>query len=259
MKNKDIANSIEAIAPLHLQESYDNCGFQVGNPEEECSGVLICVDATEEIIQEAIDKACNLVVTHHPLLFHAVKQVLDRNRMDRVLFKVIKNNITIYSCHTAIDFAPALGVSMTDAEILGLTDIQPLVKMADKTGPVAGELKQRMSVKQAIEHIKKSLDCSAARLSRYDEKAVVKKIAIGGGACGDFIVDAIKAGADIFVTSDCKHNDFIDHQKDIILMDLGHFDTEKCTKLIFYKIITEKFPNFAVYKSEIEQNPIIYC
>ena len=61
------------------------------------------------------------------------------------------------------------------------------------------------------------------------------------------------------MTSDCKHNDFIDHQKDIILMDLGHFDTEKCTKLIFYKIITEKFPNFAVYKSEIEQNPIIYC
>lgn len=259
MKNKDIANTIEVIAPVHLQESYDNCGFQVGNPEEECTGVLICVDATEEIIQEAIDKKCNLVVTHHPLLFRAVKQVLDRNRMDRVLNLAIKNDISIYSCHTAIDFAPTNGVSMTDAELLGLSNICPLVKMPDKMGPVIGELNERMDIKQAIDHIKSALDCSAARLSRYDDKATIKRVAIGGGACGDFIPDAIRAGADIFVTSDCKHNDFLDHQKDIILMDLGHFDTEKCTKLIFYKIITEKFPNFAVYKSEIEQNPIIYC
>ena len=259
MKNKEIANCIEAIAPLHLQESYDNCGFQTGDYNGECSGVLICVDATEEILDEAIAQKCNLVVTHHPLLFHAVKQVLDRNRMDRVLKKAIKNDITIYSCHTSIDFAPTLGVSMVDAELLGLTDIAPLAAKPGTMGPVIGTLKKALPITEAISYIKTTLGSVAARLSIYDENKIINKIAVGGGACSDYIPDAINAGADIFITSDCKHNDFLDHRKDIVLMDLGHFDTEKCTKQIFYNIITEKFPNFAVYKSEIEKNPIIYC
>ena len=259
MTHKDIANTIEKKAPLYLQESYDNCGFQVGNPDDKCSGVIICVDATEDIIDEAVEKGCNLVVTHHPLLFHAQKQILARHRMDYVLRKAIKADITIYSCHTAIDNAPILGVSIIDAQMLRLKNIQPIAASGEKIGPVVGELPFEMASTEAIKYVKDTFSCTAARVSYHSAERSIKKIAIGGGACGDFIIDAIAYGADMFVTSDCKHNFFLDYQKDIILMDLGHFDTEKCTKEIFYNIITEKFPNFAVYKSQREKNPIIYC
>lgn len=259
MTHKDIANTIEKKAPLYLQESYDNCGFQVGNPDDKCLGVIICVDATEDILDEAVEKGCNLVVTHHPLLFHAQKQILARHRMDYVLRKAIKADITIYSCHTAIDNAPTLGVSIIDAQMLKLNNIQPIAASGEKIGPVVGELPFEMASTEAIKYVKDTFSCTAARVSYHSAERSIKKIAIGGGACGDFIIDAIANGADMFVTSDCKHNLFLDYQKDIILMDLGHFDTEKCTKEIFYNIITEKFPNFAVYKSQREKNPIIYC
>ena len=259
MKHRDIANIIEEIAPLRLQEGYDNCGFQVGDPDDECSGILICVDATEDILDEAIQKGCNLIVTHHPLLFHATKQILVRHRMDMVLRKALKHDISIYSCHTAIDNAPIMGVSMTDAQMLGLTDIVAIAPHGDAVGPVVGNLPTSMKVTDAISYVKNIFNSTTARVSRFDDYTTVSRIAIGGGACHEFLPDAIAAGAQMFVTSDCKHNDFLDYQNSIILMDLGHFDTEKCTKHIFYNIITEKIPNFAVYKSEIEKNPIIYC
>ena len=126
MKISEIIAAIETVAPLRLQESYDNSGLQTGHPDHEATGAVLCVDATEEILLEAERKGCNLVISHHPLLFHGVKCVSGRNRPERVLEMAIRMGITIYSSHTAMDSSPA-GISRRMAAMLGLRDVEVLV------------------------------------------------------------------------------------------------------------------------------------
>lgn len=258
-KISDITAYVETFAPLNLQEGFDNSGRQVGLFDIPCTGVLICVDVTEEIVDEAERLGCNLVISHHPLLFHATKKVLDRNRIDRVIRKAIKKDITLYCNHTSLDNAPDVGVSLVDAQMLGLHDIHSLIVRDGISGPVIGTLEKPMTALEFIAHVKHTFSCDSVRASRFDDNSQISKVALCGGAGAEFITDAIAAGAQAYLTSDSRHNYFLDYTDDIMLFDIGHFDSEKCTKEIFYKIITEKFPNFAVYKSEIEKNPIIYC
>ena len=252
---------LEAFAPPALQESYDNTGFQVGDPMAEATGVLICVDATEEILDEAAERGCNLVVTHHPLLFRAVKQVLGRNRPERVLAKAIRLGITIYSCHTSVDSTPG-GVSWRMAEALGLKDVELLAPASAGSEAglgVVGNLPEALSPLEFASAVKKAFGSEMIRMSRPPAAIrEISRVALCGGAGSEFLPEAIGHGAQVLVTADCKHNTFLDYASDIILMDAGHFETELCTKKIFFDILTEKFPNFAVYYSDIEQNPIIY-
>ncbi len=260
MKVRDIIAAIEAYAPPALQEGYDNTGYQVGDPESEATGALLCVDVTDDIIDEAKSKGANLIISHHPLLFRGVKCVIGRNRPERALAKAIREGITIYSSHTAMDSAVG-GVSWRMAQRLGLTGTTLLVPShpgADTGLGVTGELPRPLTPTEFASMVKSTFGCGAVRMSRPAPQLVVKKVALCGGAAAEFLPEAIAAGAQAYVTADCKLNQFLDYAPDILLVDAGHFETEECTKEIFFDILTEKFPNFAVSYSDIEKNPIIY-
>jgi dinuclear metal center YbgI/SA1388 family protein len=124
-KIKEIAAALEIFAPLPLQEGYDNAGLQIGVTEAEVTGVLLCLDVTEEVVDEAIASECNLIVSHHPLIFHGLKKITGRNYVERCILKALGNNIAIYSAHTNLDNAPG-GVNFKIAEKLGLKNVRIL-------------------------------------------------------------------------------------------------------------------------------------
>lgn len=253
--NRQIIEAIEEYAPLSLQESWDNSGWQVGNPDAECRGALLCVDLTPQILAEASERGCDLVITHHPLIFRGIKSLVGRDRVTECITEAVRRGISVYSSHTSTDCAPA-GVSIEMARMLGLTDVNPL----DASGLGAvGNLPEPMLWASFADKVKETFGCAMLRLSRPSaQDSVVSRVALCGGAGGDFIGDAIAAGAQVYVTADCKHNMFLDRRDEILLIDAGHFETEQCTKALFHRVISEKFPNFAVWKSEAEENPVLY-
>lgn len=258
---KDIVNTLEAHFPLRWQESFDNSGMQVGEINRPCSGALICVDATPEIVIEAFEHNCNLIITHHPLIFHPLKNLTGYDRVKRTVVKAIRHDISIYSCHTPVDNAPVEGVSWQLAAKLGLTNIDQL----EKKGPdgigcgVIGDLPELLSAKALVEKIKQAFETPVARCSDPElAPSAIGRVAICGGAGSFLLDDACHAGAGAFITSDNKHNHFLDRNHELLLVDIGHFESEKITKQIFYQIIREKFANFALYYSNVENNPINY-
>ena len=259
--NSQIAAEIERYAPLTLQEQWDNSGWQMGHPDAVCSGVLICVDASEAVVDEAVSLGANLIVTHHPLIFHPLASILpEQGRVTATVEKALKAGISIYSAHTSADNA-ARGVSWQIATDLGLANIRPLLPGTDPgTGTAAiGNLPMPMSPTEFAAMVKSSIGAETARCScPATAPAHISRVALCGGSGAEFIPDAIKAGAQAFVTSDSRHNQFIDHANRIFLVDIGHYESEKCTKRIFYHILTQNFPNFAVHISQSETNPIVY-
>ncbi len=262
MTANDIISAIEAYAPPYLQESYDNTGLQVGDPEGPVGGVLVCMDVTEAILDEALERGCNMVVSHHPLLFHGVKCVAGRNRPERVLAKACAMGITVYSTHTAMDSAPG-GVSWRMARMMGLEDVHTLVPQPAHPGAglgVVGNLPdgEALTPEEFARRVKAVFGTPTLRLSHWPEGLRISRVALCGGSAAEFLPEAIAAGAQAYVTADAKLNQFLDHVHRILLVDAGHFETEVCTKEIICEILSEKFPNFAVCKSEKETNPIIY-
>lgn len=258
---KDVVKVIEDAFPPRYQEDYDNTGLQVGSMIRPCTGVLFCVDVTPEIIAEAEHKGCNLIVSHHPLIFNPLKRIATNGRVDMSIYKAIKNDVAIYSCHTSVDNAPVKGVSWKMAEMLGLTDVSPLETRGDEGigSGVIGTLPEPRTYRELVDKVKTTFGSPVARCSSLTpERGKVSRVALCGGAGGFLIPAAIECGAQAFIASDCKHNNFLDYAQSIFLIDIGHFESEECTKQIFYQIIREKIPNFALYYSELEKNPIIY-
>ena len=130
MKVKEITDAIEAVAPLYLQESWDNSGMQVGDLDSEVTGVLLCTDVREEIVDEAIERGANMIISHHPLLFRGLKKIVGRSYQERIVAKAIKNDITIYCAHTNMDCAVG-GVNFKMAEKLGMTGVRVLDPQRD--------------------------------------------------------------------------------------------------------------------------------
>lgn len=255
MTNREIISAVEAVCPPECQESWDNSGWQVGDPDGDCTGVLLCVDVTEAILDEACRRGCNLVVAHHPLLFRATRQLLGRNRVERCVAKAFREGISVYSAHTSCDCA-VRGVSAVMADMLKLTDVTPLTP--DGLG-VVGQLPLPTQWQVFLDIVKYTFGVETLRHSRPLQSCMfISRVALCGGAGGDLLADAADAGAQVLVTADCKHNLFLDDTDRIMLVDAGHFETEQCTKDIFYRAITEKFPNFAVWKSNDEVNPVQY-
>jgi len=189
-----------------------------------------------------------------------VKCVIGRDRPERVLAKAIRNDITVYSSHTAMDSAVG-GVSWRMAGKLGLTDTEVLVPSSPGAATglgIVGNLEAPLSPLQLAERVKQAFSSQVLRISRPAGQLEITRVALCGGSAGEFIPQAIASGAQAYITADCKHNQFLDQTDRIMLMDAGHFETEACTKEIFFDILTEKFPNFAVCYSDTEKNPIIY-
>ena len=359
MLNAAIISAIEDFAPPSFQESWDNTGIQVGSLRAECTGVLLCVDVTPDIVDEAKSRGCNLIISHHPLLFHGLKRISGNTPVEEAVIRAIAAGITIYSCHTSVDSTPG-GVSYRMAQMLGaspvrvlspltgrLTRISAIVtpesadtalttfneiapkvqcfrstterynaaiasddpfasadissvpcvrieatvdtavakRLADALGqtisygllavvtqPMAdtdpsvglGILAtfnddEKISPLQLIERVKKTFNSPVARCSTIpDEDIVIRRVAMCGGSGSEFISAAIRGGAQAFITSDTRYHDFVNFGNNILIIDIGHFESEYCTKEIYYNVICKKFPNLACYYSQIEENPIKY-
>lgn len=256
----DIINALESKVPPVWQESYDNTGVQILDGDSECTGALLCVDLTRDILDEAVTRNCNLVITHHPLLFRPRKSFQGRDRVESLTVEAIRRGINIYSCHTSVDNAPLIGVSWVMARRLGLQDIHCLTTGDDNTpgSGAIGTLRETLPLGTLVERVKQAFGSPVVRSSSANLDAPVRRVALCGGAGAEFITDAIDRHADVYINSDSKLNYFLDYADRIILLDIGHYEAEECTKEIFYDIITEKFPNFALYKSTSESNPVHY-
>jgi dinuclear metal center YbgI/SA1388 family protein len=363
MKIKELTDYLEKLAPLSYQEDYDNCGLIIGDAETEITNVLVSLDVTLEVLEEAVSKKCNLVIAHHPLIFRGLKKLTGGNYIEKAVVFAIKNDIALYAIHTNLDNVMN-GVNFKIAEKLGLQNVQVLRPKANTLmkltvfGPVentaalqnalyaagAGEignyancsfktsgtgsfkpnaaavpfigqsgqyeeveenrlevvfpaylkskvldalrknhvyeeiayylqnienenqdvgsgaigiLTEELSEKDFLAYLKEKMDLNVIRYTSSGNKKI-KKVAVCGGVGSFLLSDAKRVGADAFVTADYKYHEFFDAENQIIIADIGHFESEVYTKDLIVEIISKKFTNFASYLSEIDTNPIKY-
>ena len=250
VKIKEIIAALERIAPLPLQESYDNAGLQCGLTETEASGALLCLDVTEAVLQEAVDLGCNLVVSHHPLLFHGLKQVSDATLVERCLRMALQNDICLYAAHTNLDNAED-GVNYKIAEKLGLIDVQPL-----SPSGILGYLPEGEDSLAFLQRVKQAFHVEALQHNQLLERPV-QSVAICGGA-GDFMLQAaIEAEADAFLTGEMHYHTWFGHEQEIQIAVLGHYESEQFTREIFRSVIEQTAPLLPVYDTTVCTNPIL--
>lgn len=363
MKISEIASALESIAPLSLQEDYDNAGLLIGNPDVECIGILVSLDVTEAVIDEAVKTNCNLVVAHHPIIFRGIKKLNGKNYVERTVISAIKNNIAVYAIHTNLDnvlhgvnrmiaeklglqncstlspkkatlqklttFAPVenadavrnslfeagaggigkYGECSFNVEGLGtftategshpfigkigekhqekeirievvfptflqgkiiqsLKSVHPYEEVAyyihslenvqDDTGSgLVGDLADNITETQLFNGLRTSFHLSMIKHTPFLNKPV-KKIAVCGGAGIFLLNNAIAAGAQVYITSDIKYHEFFDAEGKILLVDIGHYESEQFTIELLIELLQQKFPNFAILKTEIDSNPVNY-
>ena len=260
MTVKDILDCITEIAPLHWQESYDNAGLQVGDLNAEARKALICLDITEEIVDEAIAKNCNLIISHHPLIFRGLKHLTPETYIERAVMKAVKHDITMISMHTNLDNS-YLGVSRVLAEKLGLKNLhilQPLTSEPDLCGAgMVGEFEIAMEEIDFLSLVADIIGAPCLRHSALTGKKI-QKVALCGGSGVPFMADAMRCGADAYLTADIKYHDFFVPEGNILLVDGGHFETEQFTKELLCKLIRKKFPTFAAEIAETKTNSVHY-
>ena len=269
-------SALERFAPLPLQESWDNAGLQVGLTETEVSGALLCLDVNEKIIDEAIAKGCNLVVSHHPLLFRGLKTISDLTDVQRTVRKAIQSNVAVISMHTNMDNAQG-GVNYRIAQKLGLQEVRFLASTGSATavgehvsgqgtvagqGAVAGqgtvaELVEAMDSQTFIQKVKQTFAVECAMCNELLHRPI-KKVAICGGA-GDFLLDeAVKAGADAFITGEMHYHQYFGYEQQIQICVIGHYQSEQFTAELFRDIIERECPGVQTYIAETNTNPIRY-
>jgi dinuclear metal center YbgI/SA1388 family protein len=239
-----------------LQESWDNAGLQLGLTEAEVSGALLCLDVNEAIIDEAIRKGCNLIVSHHPLLFRGLKQISGADYVQRCVIKAIKHDIVIISMHTNMDNAYD-GVNFKIAERLGATVLSDSVAETEKIPLVIAELPHPMDARAFIELVKRQFGVQCAQCNALLERPI-RKVAICGGA-GDFLLpDAIGQGADAFITGEMHYHQYFGTEQQIQICVIGHYQSEQFTSEIFRDIIQKECPGVKTCIAETNTNPIVY-
>jgi dinuclear metal center YbgI/SA1388 family protein len=363
MKIDELIKVLELHAPLALQEDYDNAGLIVGDRNSIVKKALICLDITDETLDEAINANCDLIISHHPIIFKGLKKINGKNLVERVVIKAIQNNISIYAIHTNLDnvlegvngiIAKKIGLSNTQVlqrksdllrklvtfcpvdKALNVRDalfragagsignydscsfnvngygtfranedanpyvgekkklhteneerievIYPLYKEANVLNSllqahpyeevaydiyplrnelkgigsgIIGELETEQTEDHFLSELKSIFNVLNIRHTEFLNKKI-KKVAICGGS-GSFLIQRAKnAGADVFVTGDIKYHDFFEADKKILLVDIGHYESEQFTKELIYSILIKKIPTFALRISERERNPVRY-
>jgi len=363
MTVKDITKTLETLAPLAHAEDFDNVGLLIGDPNMTVTGLLVTLDTLENVVDEAIAKKCNLIVSFHPIIFKGLKKITGSTYVERVVLKAIRHGIAIYSMHTALDNSK-IGVNAKICEVLGIKNPEILIpkkgtikklvtyapvadadkvkaalfeagagdignysdcsysmegvgsfKAGNLANPTKGEIGQLHFEKEAqinviftfekeknilqalfkahpyeevayevvtlentnqdigmgmvgtlqtemdesdfLLHVKTKMNASVVRHSQLLNKKV-KKVAVLGGS-GAFAISAARgADADVFITSDVKYHQFYEAENQLVIADIGHFETEQFTKDLLVDHLTKKIPNFAVSLSESITNPIKY-
>jgi len=363
MKIKEITSYLESIAPLAYQETYDNSGLIVGNPNDEVTKALISLDCTEEIVDEAIAKGCDIIISHHPIVFKGLKKFNNKNYVERTVIKAIKHNIALYAIHTNLDnvlggvsskiadklelvnhailspksgllkklvvyvprahveevrqalfdagagsigdydqcsyntagygtFRPLAGANPAIGEIgtqerveetkievifpqqlerqvlVSMLAAHPYEEVAYHTIAVdnklhyvgsgaIGNLEEAMEAHDFLTYLKEKLNLNVIRHTKLSDKKI-QRVAVCGGAGGFLLNEAKRSGADIFITADYKYHEFFDAENDIVIADIGHYESEQFTQELLLEIIQKKFVNFAVLLTGIDTNPIKY-
>ena len=249
-----IIDSIESVAPRSAQEEWDNSGMQVGDTGRDVSSVLLTTDVTPDVVNEAIMLGCQLIVSHHPLLFHGLKQVCGQSPQAEVVALAIKHDIAIYSAHTSLDSVRG-GINTRLADQLGIRDYRFLAPAADgETGlGVIGQLQKPMAYTDFIRFVRERLDCTYVRYTRA-AKEPVQTIALCGGSGAEFIETAIEQGADVYLTADCKYHEFQDADGRIGLIDIDHWISERHARDIFRDILSPL--GVACIQSQTDKTPI---
>lgn len=269
MKIKEIVSALEQFAPLPLQDDFDNAGLQIGLTEAEAAGALLCLDVTEAVLDEAIALGFNLVISHHPLIFKGYKSITGRDYVERCILKAIKNDIVIYSAHTNLDNAWG-GVNHKIAEKIGLKNLTVLepkeeniihpvtLQPVEQVGAgIVGELEETETELEFLKRIKKTFEVGCLRHNKLTGREI-QKVALCGGSGAFLIPQAIRAGADVFITGEIKYHEYFGREGEILLAEIGHYESEQYTKEIFYSIIRDVFPNLELQMSKINTNPIKY-
>jgi dinuclear metal center YbgI/SA1388 family protein len=259
MTIKDIIQVIEKHAPRVYAEEWDNVGLLIGDENEPVHGVLIALELTEAVLQEAIDGNFNLIITHHPLIFSGIKKINYQDPTSRIIRRVIANNIAVYATHTNLDNAPN-GVNQMLARKIGLkeNDLYQLENTSESTGSgVIGTLPEPMGEKDFLLKLKRILNIPVLRHSGFVGKPI-SKVALCGGSGSFLIHSALEQKADVFITADIKYHDFFIPDKKMLLVDAGHFETEQFTTSLLLDIFNQNFSNFAARISSITTNAVNY-
>lgn len=259
MKIKEVVDALERFAPLPLQESYDNAGLQIGLTEaEEVSGVLLCLDVTEDVVRQAAEWGCNLVVAHHPLIFRPLRRLVGATQPERCVREAIRLGVAIYAAHTNLDNA-ALGVNRRIAEVIGLGNLrflEPAAGGGSGSGMI-GELEHDETPMDFLRRIKAlfGVDC----LQHNALPAwMVRRVALCGGS-GDFLIDAAEAaGADAFLTGEVGYHRFFGHEERLLIAALGHYQSERFTIDLMHDILRAAHPGLRLEKTTVDTNPIYY-
>lgn len=259
MKINEISEVIERFAPLSLQESYDNAGLIVGRPDDKVHRALLAVDVTEEVLDEAEREGCDLVITHHPIVFHALKRFNSADPVQRCVERAIRRGIALYACHTNLDSAPG-GMSWRLAAMLGVENLRVLQPSEAAPGAGFGVVGELPAAEETVAFMRRMQRLLEVRVVRHSDIAspTVRRVAVCTGAGASLIGDARRAGADIYVTADMKYNDFMTPDKALTVADIGHFESEYCAIRILFDILSKNLCTFAVRKSECSRNPVNY-
>lgn len=253
---REIEQALFELAPGEAAMEWDNVGHLLGDPDQAVERVLVALDITEGVADEAIASGCQLVVAHHPVMncrWTPVQNIRDDTFQGHLFLKLLRNNVSAICMHTNLDIAWG-GVNDALAQRLELVDPGPLRE--NGLGRV-GEYPESVALADYVRFVCQALGCNGLRYA--DAGKPVRRVAVGGGACGEFEDDAIRAGCDTFVTADLSYHQFLDAAgKGINLIDAGHFPTEDpvCEKVITY--LTDRFPELAVSKSASHKEVIQY-
>ena len=257
MKVKEIISAIEEFAPLSIQEGWDNSGLCVGSPEDEVTSVLIALDCTPELVDEAVSCGADMIVTHHPLIFKGLKKISVEDQVGEAVVKAIRAGISIYAAHTSADKVLA-GVSGAMAARLGLKNVRILDEDGEGTGlGTIGDFDSPMTAEEAVNFVKERFSLKVMRTSRPVE-GLVSRVAMCGGSGSSLINAAKAAGADLYISGDISYHNFFT-EKDFMIMDIGHYESEIEIVDILFSLIKKKFPTFAVRITQnVNSNPIYY-
>ena len=270
-----MVNALERFAPLPLQEDYDNAGLQVGLTAADVSGALLCLDVTEQVVDEAVVNGCNLIVSHHPLIFHRLSCISDADYVQRTVMKAIEHKVAIVSMHTNLDAAEG-GVNFKIAEKLGLCDVRFIGKTQTTTAPqpfgagtpgtptevrggegVIGRFAEPMAADDFLLLLKQRFDVECVMANELLRRPIAT-VALCGGA-GDFLLPvAVKAGADAFLTGEMHYHQYFGYEQRVQIAVIGHYQSEQYTKEILRDIIQRDCPGVRCVMSAINTNPILY-
>ena len=240
MKLKDIIKIVEENYLPCLAYDWDNSGLFFGDIEKEIKKVLVTLDVTPNIINQAIENGADMILSHHPIMMDGIKSLADGTMLSDMIINAVKNDICIYSAHTNMDTAKN-GINQKLAELFNLEDICVLEndKPFDDCGlGRIGSLKNEISLVDFCELVKEKLNTPFVRVCGDDRK--IKKVAVASGSCSEYVPTAIKKGADVIITADMKYHHCIEFVYDgIAIIDAGHFPTENIVKDMFGEILTD--------------------